>query len=1679
MKKRFIIILSLVFCLALTTFVSCSKTKSYTVSFNTNCEMQVKKATVNEGKEYTLPQAPDRGEGWEFQGWYADSNFSGEPVTTVKVKKNLTFYAKWEQLYNLTLDLNGGSLEGATSFYLKAGEDVNSLLEGKTPTKAGCVFGAWVNGNSELAENFEMPESNVSLVAKYKVGYTLKVYKQNTTLDGYDEQTFTFYDYAASNFTVDYSIEGFVLAENDDAKLNGELKENPAQGDNVFVAYYDRIKYSLQLNSNYPNDKKENENKTYELYYGLPFNLRHDVYSCSGYFFSGWTAKNSEGVDYSMDYIDTLLYNSTDKYEGIDYYPTRDITLYACWTQGYTDMFGGIDTILLFEDKPQNVYLVRGGKYFKGEYDSTTNEFLFISPVSDETIAQGKILGGNAFCYGNKKREGYTAKYYSVEDGINDKIIVHFGLYNDIEYRVIGDSVTDVSKGTYEIQDSDSAFVVTFTEGSKKDTTLTFMLTQASSNGSVENVFIERNEEEYALGKLVRFLVTEERTDGQTRDNYFITAYNDPYYTLTLSGYGVAVYYNGTTAVNCYYVYDAETAVYQLIDTSGNIIGYAKYMELYGIKGYMFYSASFDNTFTDTNGATLKLDGTMNAEYETEDEIIKGYYTLASSYLGGYLVTIKSNDNVYKFIVNVVTEGEGDEKVTTYVMESKLPGYTEYYYYIGDQQVYAPILVLDGSVKGEADLYSYTSSRTFEKANHGTYSYDESTGLYVYNITETYPVDTAGNKFDLENVKAIVFDLFDGNYRLYYMYSYTVEGSVDEVTNTTVYTPSKESQSQYKLTLVAGFAILSLDEDTTYTAMYTTSNGLKYMAVYTNSGSVAYIYFETDEENKTFLIYDYSPFTAYVYREDGTASSSESIVFDGKGGAVYTVDNIKYSGTVASTDETIEDADAVMTFTGTDGENTKTFRFILRSTSQYVFFSILSDRQGTYSNNGTTLSLDGTGFNAVYTNENGETLYTGMYRAYSDNVVYIYLNDEYVYFELDYDNKEFILLGNEIGQYLYVTNGGLNDLCFTLDGKGNLYVFRYNDDKDLYPDGKEVIDANGTYAYNSDGEMVFNFVQGEQKTLTGRLSTITVSSNAYKCFFTNFSEMLGVYVNEVDNSVLYLDDVGNAILFLSSGGIEAGSYTIIADGEYTIFYYVNSSSSSATLYEIDVENKLVSYVNSASMAYYNENLSSLQFTQYGFAIFNGESRYYFYVEDNDDIVIYHRANSGEEENVNKYGFVKETLGKFDSQQLTYNGVNYYINDGYALTFNRKPDSAATYPVQTTKDGDKFPLESLTFTPTGADEFSVVGNVVIGKDTYSETVSCNVVREVVKGTDGNDTIETYILIGYYRFDINISYSYNQKSCQYEITRMRYLYDANSYLYTYYYYLYSQYYGQTIANMMPQIGHITVWKEFNKNGISGDNWIMSGTFYQSSGVWDVEGNPIEFENVECALNDSGYFDVKFTYKDGSVYNGLFNLDSSLGIITYKMPVFVRVQTFEFDEGNTVVEVSRIISADDTTQKIPGELAALSIKINGEEVTPDAIYKIDNRFAYIVREKNDDGKILSTTYYYVKFVDDSTDIESNVVKPYSGAELEKETLTTYQSEDGNSYVDIDAEGNVVLLHTETKLSSGIKYTATYLPESTTHVEGSNEYIVTLKTGKKFKVTITEGVMSFEEIVDEDTAE
>ncbi|KAK3582600.1 hypothetical protein CHS0354_024154 [Potamilus streckersoni] len=94
-------------------------TAIYTVTFNSNSGSFVSNVTVNHGEKVTKPEDPTRAN-YAFRGWFKDANliyafdFANETITS-----NITLYAKWNVLYTVTFDANGGKFDDGSSIHTK------------------------------------------------------------------------------------------------------------------------------------------------------------------------------------------------------------------------------------------------------------------------------------------------------------------------------------------------------------------------------------------------------------------------------------------------------------------------------------------------------------------------------------------------------------------------------------------------------------------------------------------------------------------------------------------------------------------------------------------------------------------------------------------------------------------------------------------------------------------------------------------------------------------------------------------------------------------------------------------------------------------------------------------------------------------------------------------------------------------------------------------------------------------------------------------------------------------------------------------------------------------------------------------------------------------------------------------------------------------------------------------------------------------------------------------------------------------------------------------------------------------------------------------------------------------------------------------------------------------------
>ena len=70
---------------------------TYTVTFNTNGGSAIDSQTVESGQKATKPADPTK-EGYTFEGWYVDANYSAEFNFDTAITEDTTIYAKWSEI---------------------------------------------------------------------------------------------------------------------------------------------------------------------------------------------------------------------------------------------------------------------------------------------------------------------------------------------------------------------------------------------------------------------------------------------------------------------------------------------------------------------------------------------------------------------------------------------------------------------------------------------------------------------------------------------------------------------------------------------------------------------------------------------------------------------------------------------------------------------------------------------------------------------------------------------------------------------------------------------------------------------------------------------------------------------------------------------------------------------------------------------------------------------------------------------------------------------------------------------------------------------------------------------------------------------------------------------------------------------------------------------------------------------------------------------------------------------------------------------------------------------------------------------------------------------------------------------------------------------------------------------
>ena len=1596
MKKFLTSLFVLLACVLCVSFAACThNSNKVMISFEVNGGTEIAAVYVDNGEDYTLP-VPQR-DGYEFEGWYSNEELTGSPVTQIKATENVTFYAKWAQLFTVTLDTKGGMLS-ETSFKLKAGANLYEALESYVPVKTDYQFYVWLNGTSPVISNTKMPSSDITLTAKYKVKYSIAIYRETFTEGEYakDENYVIGYGEVGAVVVPELSSDdtrGFTAVQHPDEVTSLTLSENAAS--NLFKFYLKRNSCAVIFHANYP-DGTDEIVKTETVKYGIEVVLPVDTIF-DGYCLTGWADTSYGTATYTVDAITGKLFNSPSGAEvkEVKILPDTDINLYAVWVKGYTDISGGKDTIFLFDSNSDIVYLYRNGVFFLGSYRASSQMATF---QDDSVYIRAKLLENGMFVYYDAER---SATYYlykmsftdgKVSYGIDNNTSISIDAYNGIRYITLSDS----SEGTFIVDDY-GYYVATFTSGNLAGQTLTLLLTETTTNGLKRNVFRVRNEEEYNLTMAYRAEVK----NGQLI--YYPSAYRIFFYGFN----GVRYYTSNTSYSDTGFLafVDGDKLTVVSISSSGatNVYFEAKLNTIDGVTFYTIYSGKYDFTASDGN-SSLVLDGYGNATYRATGENVSGYYTIYGTGFGDFLVTLYVDGSEYaNFIVNVTEEGE--DLVYSYV--KKVAGYMEFNY-TDEKIIYtATYLVLNDDGAGTASLYGNDSEGNIYKISRGTFKFVN--GLYVY-TKETWEVPSEVEiYFPSTDFSSFVFTFGTKKVGLTTTYSVVLwvkytEGDSDPAELYTEYVSEdgKETLALLNFGSVAIYSFESNGETVHIAGAYSVSSAGILTLTYSSS---LVLYLTVDKEEMTFERLDFAPYSIYTITPDLYVNKNVYFSLTGKiiGDAYIATYNIvdgEDTTTIAGK-IVVNTTDGTYTFISDDEQTTLNFVMISTSSSSYISIYDPTYAYRYVSSAYGILELDGYGTKATL---NGNSF---MYRVEDENVIVLITSIGYVYVDLDMSDKSFTIRDGAYGTYLFFDNQYLNGYYFHFDGYGGLSVFKMvkGDGEDDYV--REYIDENGTYEIK-DSSVIVHYTNGTVSIdREGVFGTITYGSSTYRTFGFTYSEIANTYVSTSDWSVITLDGNGKAVKYDTYGVAETGSYIIVTD---SLFYYVNDNSTDAALYRYDPVRAIATPVVLRARGYYTVDMESLLFSRYGFAIFNGAERYYYEIEENE-IIIYQRAEN-DETGANKYGFISIPLGRYDATTINYGGKNYIFNDGYDITFSRTASDAAKYPVNvgTSANPVYSSVEKLIFTPSGDNaEYSVSGIAVINNKNYS----CTVMRTV----DEDGSVAYYVMLGNYRLTVSLEYgglnSNNESLSAFTVSELVSINTLYSDTYLTNAYLAAVLFGQQIPNTW---GIVQLVREYDEEGQENGNYVYA-VFGPSSYMYDINGDRIYLERVPYEYDsETGKFSLEFEYDDEYNYTMVFTvkLNPFFRMNAYSIDYVTRSQTLT--HNNYKLEIQTIIASDIYSR---GLIFSMKLFEGEDEIEYTIGLSREGGLYYVSRTVDDEGKITATKYYKIDISRMEAEEGNNSVPLYDeNITISKlANIKTYYAEDETSYVDIDEDGHEVL--------------------------------------------------------------
>ena len=109
--------------------------------------------------------------GYNFKGWGDTNTSTSGSTSTVNINKSTTYYAVWKQVFTVTWNLQGGTVNSSTSNPTQSVESGGTVSFGTyTPTKSGYTFQGWAEASSATSGS---TSGNSSAITSNKTFYAI------------------------------------------------------------------------------------------------------------------------------------------------------------------------------------------------------------------------------------------------------------------------------------------------------------------------------------------------------------------------------------------------------------------------------------------------------------------------------------------------------------------------------------------------------------------------------------------------------------------------------------------------------------------------------------------------------------------------------------------------------------------------------------------------------------------------------------------------------------------------------------------------------------------------------------------------------------------------------------------------------------------------------------------------------------------------------------------------------------------------------------------------------------------------------------------------------------------------------------------------------------------------------------------------------------------------------------------------------------------------------------------------------------------------------------------------------------------------------------------------------------------------------------------------------------------